>query len=118
MDVLPPREMSDQPVGVYEFVQRGRNPETGLLTRELNRKLSIDKDLQIVRAEHTYVEIEGGFERSYVFEQNYRWLEKEEGIEMLKGAGFAEVTALGDYDESPFTEDSPELIFVATRAGG
>jgi hypothetical protein len=65
--------------------------------------------------EHVFVEANGDEEREYSFLESCRWLEKEEGVELLRAAGFPEVEALGDYDGSEYTPDSPRLILKAHR---
>ena len=115
VDAVAPHRMAEQRVGEREKVKEGINPATGLLTREFNRKLSIDWGTQIARVEHEYVEVEGEQEHSFVFEQDYRWLNREEGVELLRRSGFPEVKPLGDYDGSAFTPDSPRLLLLARR---
>ena len=114
IDVVAPHRMADQAIGPRVKIRESINPGTGLLTQELNRKLTIDPRSQTVRVEHTYVEAAGAHARELVFEQDYRWLERDEGIGLLEEAGFANVDPLGDYDGSPFCDGSPRLILVGT----
>ena len=87
-----------------------------ILTKEYNRKLEIDKQRQIVRVEHVYFEQKADTEeKRYVFTQSYRWIEEKEGIDFLSQSGFTELETLGSYDGSPFTNDSPRLLFVGKR---
>lgn len=115
IDVVSPYLMANQEVGRETLVREGTNPYTGLMTTELNKKLLIDRDNQIVRVQHVYVEQIGSSEKRHTFIQNYRWLEKNEGIDLLHSVGFAEVRALGDYDKSLYSANSPRLILMGTR---
>jgi SAM-dependent methyltransferase len=116
VDVVSHYLMANQEVGKQILAREGINPSTGLMTRELNKKLLIDHDNQIVRVQHIYVEQAGSAEKRYAFVQDYRWLEKDEGFDLLHSAGFAEVKALGSYDRSPYSIDSSRLILVGTRS--
>jgi len=108
--------MSHQKVDKLRLIGEGVNPLTGLLTQEYNRKLSIDRQRQIVHVEHLYLEQENGNEeKRYIFTQHYRWIEEKEGIGFLSNSGFTELKTLGNYDGSPFTNDSPRLLFVGKR---
>ncbi|MFO8007128.1 MAG: class I SAM-dependent methyltransferase [Candidatus Brocadiia bacterium] len=115
VDCVAPRRMADQDVGAGTTVKEGVNPETGLPTRELNQKLSIDWHSRVAHVEHTYVEGEGDQERRHVFRRRYRWLTRKEGEELLQHAGFPVVEALGDFEGNPYAPDSPRLILVARR---
>ena len=42
-----------------------------------------------------------------------RFMEKDELATFLAGAGFSEITWHGDWDRSPFTPASPEIIAIA-----
>jgi len=108
--------MAHQEVGKQISVREGINPATGLFTQELNRKLHIDRTSQIVRVEHVYVEIDGDDEKRHTFEQDYRWVEEQEGVELLREAGFDEVETLGDHDGGAFSSESERLILVARKA--
>jgi len=114
VDVVAPRRMADQEVGPRVKIRESVNPATGLLTQELNRKLAIDRASQVVRVEHTYVEVDSSETRETVFEQDYRWLTEDEGLDLLRSVGFPNVDSLGDYDGSRFSTRSPRLILVAT----
>jgi len=115
VDVVSPHRMANQEVGRLAPVREGLNPATGLPTRELNRKLRIERDVQTVRVEHIYLEGEGASQRTYRFEQDYRWVEQEEGVRLLEDTGFAAIEAFGDYDRQPFTEEASRLILVGRR---
>ncbi len=116
VDVVAPQRMANQEVGKQISVREGINPATGLFTQELNRKLHIDRDAQIVRVEHVYVEIDGDEEKRFTFEQDYRWVEEQEGVELLREAGFDEVETLGDHEGRAFSDESERLILVARKA--
>jgi SAM-dependent methyltransferase len=117
VDVVSPRRMSNQRAGVEVLVREGINPSTGLLTREFNKKLAIDREDQMVTVLHTYVECVGSEEKSYACEQSYRWVEKDEGVAILAAAGFADIETIGDYNVAPYDNDSPRLILAARRVG-
>jgi ubiquinone/menaquinone biosynthesis C-methylase UbiE len=46
---------------------------------------------------------------------SFSWLEPEQTRMLLEEAGFEIEALYGDFDRSPFTEDSPEQIWVARR---
>jgi hypothetical protein len=115
VDVVSPRFMASQDVGVEVLVREGVNPLTGLSTWEFNRKLAIDKRRRIVRVEHTYVEQQGNAEERYRFRQDYHWLEHDEGMDLLRRVGFVDVEALGDYDGCAYSQESPRLILKGRR---
>ncbi len=116
VDVVAPGEMKSQEIGEEVVVQEGVNPSTGLLTRELKLIKGIRWGMQTVQVSHTFIEGEGKGSERYVFEAEYRWLEKDEGVGLLERAGFIEVKPLGDFDRSPYEEGSPRLIFLARRS--
>lgn len=115
IDVVSPARMANQEVGVECVIGESINPSTGLLTRELNKKLNIDLEKQTVSVLHTYVEYNDGLESRFAFEQDYRWLEMDEGVDLLTSAGFTDIKVLGDYDGSPYSNDSPRMIAVGSR---
>jgi len=116
VDVVAPGRMAHQEVGKQISVREDINPATGLFTQELNRKLNMDRDAQIVRVEHVYVEIDGDDEKRFTFEQDYRWVEEQEGVELLREAGFDEVETLGDHEGRAFSDESERLILLARKA--
>jgi SAM-dependent methyltransferase len=115
IDLVAPRRMANQEVGPLRLLGEGRNPLTGLMTREYNRKLSIDVGRQVVSVEHVYIEQDSTDERRYEFTQDYRWIEEQEGICLLSQAGFVDVQTFGSYDKSPFREESARLMFLAWK---
>ncbi|MFW6189103.1 MAG: class I SAM-dependent methyltransferase [Planctomycetota bacterium] len=115
LDCIAPEQMAEQEIGRRVEVEESVNPRTGLLNRELRRVTNIMWDTQLVNVELTYVEVEDGEERRHTFERTCRWLEKDEGVEMLRHAGFPEVDVYGDFNRSPYTEESPRLVLVARR---
>lgn len=117
IDVVSPMLMASQKTGDARLVREGTNPVTRRHTQEWNRKLEIRREEQVVLVEHTFVEGRGGDAPRFRFEQEYRWIEKNEGIHMLQGAGFTDVRVLGDYDGSPYSDSSPRLILIAMRGG-
>ncbi len=46
---------------------------------------------------------------------NFSWLEPEQARALLEEAGFEIEALYGDFDRSPFCDDSPEQIWVARR---
>jgi ubiquinone/menaquinone biosynthesis C-methylase UbiE len=114
IDVTPAEMMANQAVGEEREYRSGVNPETGKLTRELGRKLSLDKRTQRVTVEHTYVEEDPeGETRRSVFVDNYTWVREEEMRELLAEAGLPKVAVFGSYDFQFFEKDSRRMIFVA-----
>jgi len=98
-----------------ELVGEGRNPVTGLMSREYNRKLSLDVGQHMVSAEHVFTEHEETGERRYTFPQTYHWIDEQEGAYLLSQAGFVDVQTFGSYEKSPCTQESPLLMFLARK---
>ncbi len=46
---------------------------------------------------------------------SFSWLEPEQTRKLLEETGFGIEALYGDFDRSPFSEDSPEQIWVARR---
>ena len=95
--------------------RNGLNPATGLLTRHVTRVINVSWDTQMVSEMQTFVEVEGEREREVAFRRDYRWLGRDEGVELLRRAGFPEVEVLGDYEGGPFEPNCPRLILIAHR---
>jgi len=116
IDLIPADRLANQVVGETVVCGNSINPSTGKQTRELNKKLSIDKQAQVVTCEHTYIETEAdGSEKSFVFVDHYTWVREDEMGELLTEAGFRDITVWGNYDKSPFDADSPRMIFFAFK---
>jgi len=115
VDLVSPYRMAGQKAGGLTLLTEGVNPVTGLMTREFNRKLEVDRSRQIVRVEHIYTEQAGAEEKRYEFVQNYRWIEESEGLELLSKAGFGQLKTFGDFRGSPFSGDSERLILTGRR---
>jgi hypothetical protein len=116
VDLIPAEMMANQAVGVTRTVKSGVWPATGKLTRELNRKLAIDRERQCVTVEHTYTEKEfDGSEESYVFIQDYTWVTEDQMRGMLRDAGFTRIAVFGGYDLCPTSDNAHRMIFVAER---
>jgi len=115
LDCVAPAVMRDTAVGQQRTIKEAVNPETGLLTREFETKLSLDWAARVARVEHRFVEGEGEAKEEHVFHQSYRWITRDEGTEALRQAGFPEVDILGDYDRGPYADNAPRLIFLAHR---
>jgi ubiquinone/menaquinone biosynthesis C-methylase UbiE len=115
VDAVAPEVMAEQEVGRRLEVAEGVNPATGLLTRLTLRVTSVFWDTQMVGEVQTFMEGEGEREREFTFRRDYRWLGRDEGVELLKHAGFPEVDVLGDYEGGPFEPGCPRLILMAHR---
>ncbi len=116
VDLIPPDRMANQAVGETQEYKKGVSRSTGLLTRELGKKLAIEKEPQRVTVEHTYVEeLPDGSDRRYVFVDHYTWLTEDQMRGLLARAGFGSVEVFGDYERGPFTDASQRMIFVATH---
>ena len=114
IDVTPAELMANQTVGEEREHLSGVNPETGKMTREVGRKLSLDMRTQHVTVEHTYIEEEGAAEPSrFVSVDSYTWVREDEMRDLLAAAGLPKVTVFGGYDFGPFGRDSQRMIFVA-----
>ncbi len=118
LDVVAPDRLKNQEVGREVMARERVDPDTGLRNREFNEKLYIDPERQVVCCKHSFVIGEGDCERRIEFQQEYRWLEEEEAIALLREAGFQDVQVFGDYERSPFKEDSPRLILLARKDEG
>jgi len=118
VDVVSPDRMENQEVGRELMVGERIDPGTGLRNREFNEKLYIDRERQVVCCKHSFVIGEGDRARRIEFQQEYRWLEEQEEIALFREAGCREVTVFGDYDRSPFGENSPRLILLARKEEG
>jgi SAM-dependent methyltransferase len=115
IDLAPANRMANQEVGVTRVFGEGVNPATGKVTRNLGRKLSIDKQAQCVTVEHTYIEEEpDGSEARYVFVDRYTWATEDQMLCLLLEAGFGDVSVLGGYDGRPFDDTSERMILVAS----
>ncbi len=117
-DLASPRVMGGRREGEEEVVREGINPQTGLHTVERARQVKIDRESQVVRVEHVFLEGEGEKVRRWSFEQSYRWLEKNEAIHLLQSVGFSDIRAFGNYDGTPYSDSSPRLILIASRRSG
>jgi SAM-dependent methyltransferase len=115
VDCLSPHRMADRQVGSEEMVREVPDPSTGKVVQQFDRILTIDWAAQLAGVQHVFFEDDGHDERKHVFQQDYRWLRKEEGAELLEWVGFPHVEVYGDYDRSPHTGDSPRLMFLARR---
>jgi len=118
VDVVSPDRMKNQEVGREVMVGERIAPETGLRNRELNEKLYIDRERQVVCCKHSFIVGEGDRERRIEVQQKYRWLEEQEAVALFREVGCREVTVFGDYDRSPFGESSPRLILLARKDEG
>ncbi len=116
VDLSPAERLANQAVGETQEFRSSVSPSTGLLTRELGKKLSIDKEAQRVTVEHTYVEeLPDGSEKRYVFVDRYTWVTEDQMRGLLAEAGFAGVEVFGDYERQPFNDASQRMIFVARK---
>ena len=114
VDLLPADMMANQPIGEVALLRSSVSPTTGKMTRELNRKLAIDRDRQRVTVEHTYGEEQPvGPERRFVFVEDYTWVTENEMRDLLREAAFRQISVFGGYDSGPFDESSPRMIFTA-----
>jgi ubiquinone/menaquinone biosynthesis C-methylase UbiE len=116
IDVRPPETMADQVVGETIMMGGFVSAATGKMTRELNRKLAIDRAIQRVTVEHTYIEEEpDGREARYLFVEDYTWVTEEQMRELLREAGLKRVRVFGNYDLQPLGSRSPRMIFLAEK---
>ena len=115
IDAVAPEVMAEKVVGLRAEAAQGVNPATGLPTRLIRRVTNVSWDTQMVSEMQMFVEAEGEREREVAFRRDYRWLGRDEGVELLRRAGFPEVEVFGDYDGSPFGPCCPRLILIAHR---
>jgi SAM-dependent methyltransferase len=80
--------------------------------------IDYDRSLQVNECEVTYEIVEaGGALRRITETISLRYTFRYELEHLLVRAGFRTVALLGDYDCSPFADDSPAMIVVAEPAG-
>jgi SAM-dependent methyltransferase len=116
VDLLPADMMANQAVGKTQVVKSAVCRATGKMTRELNRKLAIDKRSQRVTVEHTYVEEEpDGSETRHRFVEDYTWVTEDEMRGLLTDAGFRAIRVVGGYDLRPMSASCPRMICVAEK---
>jgi ubiquinone/menaquinone biosynthesis C-methylase UbiE len=115
IDAVAPHIVADLEIGHRADVAEGINPATGRMTSLSRRVVNMFWDRQTLTEVETYVEADGGEEREFEFRRDYHWITKEEGVELLRHAGFPEVDAFGDYEGGPFEPGCPRLVLMAHR---
>lgn len=116
IDLTAAKRMANQTVGELKEFKKSLSRASGKMTRELGKKLSIDKQAQCVTVEHTYIEAEPtGVEKRFVFIDNYTWQTEEQMRELLQQAGFDRIEVYGDYARQPFRDESFRMICVARK---
>ena len=115
VDVIPPPRITEREVGKLYQLCEGVNPQTGLATKEFNRIVRLDRQRQLVKVEHLFIERNGEDEKLYTFNEVCRWLEENEGVSLLVEAGFSEIQTMGDYSGAAFSKDAERLIFLAKK---
>jgi ubiquinone/menaquinone biosynthesis C-methylase UbiE len=117
VDLLPPRAMANQAVvDRPEELKCEVNPATGLLTRELHQRLSLDRERRATTIAHTYCEQRpDGRERQYRFVQSYYWTTPEELVQHFEQAGFQRVRCCGGYGLRPLRERSYRMIVMGEK---
>ena len=102
-------------------VERQDTPATplpdGRLFRRAGRVKRVRKVDQVSEIELTYYLVnESGEEtRYFVHSFDMRWYLRNELVLLVERAGFQVEDIFGDFDHSPLTDDSPEIIVMATR---
>ena len=80
-----------------------------------SRVAAVHRAEQINDAELTYYVIHpGGRTERFVFAFSIRYFFRYEVEHLLARAGFRVADLFGNYDRSPFRDDSPEMIFLAS----
>lgn len=106
------------------FLFESRNPDTAPWHHWNSREeIATDHIGSPVTIEREVIEIVGDL---VTFEERFSWSgemrtsrstlrfpRKETVVEHLKNAGFTDITVFGFWDRSPFSENSPEMIFCA-----
>ncbi len=84
--------------------------------RRTHRNPVIHRDEQYLECEHTYhVSYPDGRKERHVHSFPLRYFFRYEVEHLLELSGFRVRELFGDYDRSPFSQDSPEMIFVAEK---
>ena len=102
-------------------VEREDTPPTplpdGRVFRRTARVKRVRKIDQISEIEITYylVNENGEDTRLFVHSFDMRWYLRNEIVLLVERGGFRIEELFGDFDRSPVTDDSPEIIVVATR---
>ena len=88
----------------------------GRKIRRTDRKSAIHRDEQYFECELTYhVSYPDGRKERHVHSFPFRYFFRYEVEHLLELSGFRVLELFGDFDYSPFSQDSPEMIFVAEK---
>ena len=118
LDVFNP---NFQALVAADGVEREDTPPTplpdGRLFRRTGRVKRVRKVDQVSEIELTYYLVnESGEEtRYFVHTFDMRWYLRNELVLLVERAGFQIEEIFGDFDSSPLTDDSPEIIVLAVR---
>jgi len=97
-----------------DFSQR-KLPD-GRTLRRTHRILVVHRDKQYFECEMVYhVLYPDGRKQRHVQSFPFRYFFRYEVEHLLKLSGFRVLELFGDFDRSPFSQDSPEMIFVAEK---
>lgn len=102
-------------------VEREDTPPTrlpdGRVFRRTGRVKRVRRVDQVSEIELTYYIVRDGGEDARLFVHSFdmRWYLRAELIHLVERGGFGVSAIYGDFDRSPLTDDSPEIIIVAER---
>jgi len=107
--------MEDTPNVVFE--RTFDDPETGEMVMQQS-VASVNRATQMMSVTWIYdrISVDGVVHR-HIVPLTLRYTMAAEMRLMLKLAGLDQVETSGDYDFSPYEEDSPRLLIIATKAG-
>lgn len=111
---LPALYESKYRLETEDFSQR-KLPD-GRMLRRTHRNLAVHRDKQYFECQMVYhVLYPDGKKEKYVQSFPFRYFFRYEVEHLLELSGFRVVDLFGDFDRSPFSQDSPEMIFVAEK---
>lgn len=102
-------------------VEREDTPPTrlpdGRVFRRTTRVKRVRRVDQVSEIEITYYMVKEGGEDARLFIHSFdmRWYMRAELIHLVERGGFGVSAIYGDFDRSPLTDDSPDIIIVAER---
>ena len=108
--------LCDPPQGFETKEPTERKLVDGRRIRCTQKNPVVHRDEQYLECEHIYnISYPGGRKESYVHSFSLRYFFRYEVEHLLELSGFRVVDLFGDFNRSSFSQDSPEMIFVAEK---